>query len=211
MHPPTTLTGSWDPGIPSFHEKSRSSSQPGTNTSLEFTSNPQFFACSIMFNLRFSPPLGDFVTSPVSVFSIAPTLQLLLLHSQQQNLYGKGEPVDQFPSDWGLGPASAPSFGKLMQGLPRGRHILVAPGSQNLVVNENFSWLPWMLLKLKITSDIQRPKCGGSGPSHLFLAALQHGFPRLQVCHMSIFGISCHFLNRVEDFIRFKLYPTCTY
>jgi hypothetical protein len=106
-----------------------------------------------MFNLLFSPPLGDFVISPVSVFSIAPTLQLLLLHSQQQNLYGKGEPVDQFPSDWGLGPASAPSFGKLMQGLPRGRHILVAPGSQKLVFNENFFWLPWMLLKLKITSD----------------------------------------------------------
>ena len=104
-----------------------------------------------MFNLLFSPPLGDFVISPVSVFSIYPTLQLLLLHSQQQNLYGKGEPVDQFPSDWGLGPASASSFGKLMQGLPRGRHILVAPGSQKLVFNENFFWLPWMLLKVKIT------------------------------------------------------------
>ena len=74
--------------------------------------------------------LGDI--SPVSVFSISPTLQLLLLHPH--NLYGKGEPVeraDWFPSDWSpLRPASGPSFGKLMQGLPRAQHIPAAPGAR---------------------------------------------------------------------------------
>lgn len=139
-----------------------------------------------MLNLLFSPPLGDFVKSPVSVFSIAPSLQLLLVHSQQQNLYGKGEPVDQFPSDWGLGPASAPSFGKLMQGLPRGRRILVAPGSQKLVFNENFFWLPWMLLKLRFSPAAQMWRIGSLAPLSGSAAAwvpTSSGLPHVHLWH----------------------------
>ena len=206
VHPPTTLSGSWDPFVswkisiilPARHQHI---------TCIHFQS-PILCMLDNVQSPFFSSPWWFCYISSVSVQHCSyPSVAFTSLPPTAESVW-KGRTGWPVPIGLGSRACICPIFRKAnARSAARAAH---SSGSWQPEIGIQREFLLAAMDAVE-TENHQRPKCGGSGPSHLFLAALLHGFPRLQVCHMSIFGISCHFLNRVEDFTRFKLYPTCTY